>query len=246
MGAGTLGAAGAPDHKILRTESGRTVSVGTLALGGRQRPARRITVDIGACEGCHESAWAALTVEEARRLAGSLLSQAAAADRDGQPRVQTAGCVEVAHAGGESYAITTRGHALLADQPVDAGGGDAAPTPTELFVGSLASCVAFYTGRYLLRHGLKREGLHVGAEFALAADRPARVGAVRMRITVPGGVPARRRDGLLAVAAHCTVHNTLRREPEVTVELAAQEPAGLPAAAQAPAAEVQRERAGVA
>ena len=91
------------------------------------------------------------------RLAGSLLSQAAAADRDGQPGAQTAGCVEVAHAGGESYAITTRGHALLADQPIDEGARDAAATPTELFVGSLASCVAFYTGRYLLRHGLERE-----------------------------------------------------------------------------------------
>jgi hypothetical protein len=36
---------------------------------------------------------------------------------------------------------------------------------------------------------------------------------------VPGGIPAQRRDALLAVASHCTVHNTLRREPAVSFEL---------------------------
>ncbi len=224
MRAGTPGDPGARDHEAFRTTCGRTVRVGTLAPGGQERQAGRVTVEIGECPGCHDSARAALTVAEARRLAGSLLSLAAAADRDSRPWADTAGRVDVAHAGRESYAITTRGHALLADQPPDAGGGDAAATPTELLVGSLASCVAFYTGRYLLRHGLKRDGLRVHAEFAMAADRPARVAAVRMLITVPGGVPAQRRAALLAVASHCTVHNTLRQEPDVTVELAAQEP----------------------
>ena len=54
----------------------------------------------------------------------------------------------------------------------------------------------------------------------MAADRPARVGAVRLRIIVPGGVPAQRTDALLAVASHCTVHNTLRQQPDVSIELA--------------------------
>jgi uncharacterized OsmC-like protein len=36
---------------------------------------------------------------------------------------------------------------------------------------------------------------------------------------VPGGVPAQRRDALLAVASHCTVHNTLRQKPAVSIEL---------------------------
>ena len=108
---------------------------------------------------------------------------------------------------------------MLVDQAAADGGHDAAATPTELLVASLASCVAFYTGRYLLRHGLDRAGLTVTAEFAMAADRPARVGTVRLQITVPGGVPPQRTDALLAVASHCTVHNTLRQPPEVSIEL---------------------------
>ena len=97
---------------------------------------------------------------------------------------------------------------------------DTGATPTELLVASLTSCVAYYTGRFLVRHGLSRDGLEVMAEFTMATGRPARVDAVRLRITVPGGVPAERQAALLAVAAHCTVHNTLRQEPDVAIALA--------------------------
>nr|MDT0663529.1 hypothetical protein [Micromonospora sp. DSM 115978] len=59
--------------------------------------------------------------------------------------------IDVAYLAGESYRIGVRGHEMLVDQPVPQGGRDSAPTPTELFVASLASCVAFYAGRYLDR-----------------------------------------------------------------------------------------------
>ncbi|MFI6994999.1 OsmC family protein [Nonomuraea wenchangensis] len=126
--------------------------------------------------------------------------------------------VEVAHAGGESYLITVRGHTLVTGQPEQGGGDDAGATPTELFVASLASCVAYYAGRFLSRHGASREGLRVSAEFGLATDRPARVAAVRLRVAAPG-LPAERRPAFLAVISRCTVHNSLRRPPEVVIEL---------------------------
>ena len=55
------------------------------------------------------------------------------------------------------------------------------PTPTELFVASLASCVAFYAGRYLTRHGLSREGLGVSVAYEMATDRPARVANIWLK-----------------------------------------------------------------
>jgi putative redox protein len=94
--------------------------------------------------------------------------------------------VEVAYLGGESYAVAARGHALLTDQPTTTGGEDTAMGPVELLVTSLSSCVIFCAGRYRARHGLNRDGLHVTAEFGLAADRPARVGKIQLKIRVPG------------------------------------------------------------
>jgi len=127
--------------------------------------------------------------------------------------------IRVAHRGGHRFAVQIRGHELTVDQPRGSGGDDAGPTPTELFAASLASCVAFYAGRYLHRHGLERTGLRVRTEFTMATDRPARIDTVHVTVLPPPGLPEQRRAALLAVASHCTVHNTLRQPPEVVIGL---------------------------
>jgi len=126
--------------------------------------------------------------------------------------------MRVEHSGGDSFAINIRGHVITVDQPVSHGGDDAAATPTELFVASLASCVAFYARRFLARHNLPTEGLAVEATFEMGS-RPARVCGINVRLIVPEGVPAERREPLLAVATHCTVHNTLTSTPDVSITL---------------------------
>jgi uncharacterized OsmC-like protein len=125
--------------------------------------------------------------------------------------------VNVDYVDGEAYEIAIRGHRLRVDQPSEHGGGNTAPTPTEVFVGSLASCVAFYAGRYLSRHGFDRDGLQVHADYSMSTDRPARVAAIRMTVRPPRGFPAGRVPALTAVAAHCTVHNTIANEPDITI-----------------------------
>ena len=128
---------------------------------------------------------ATLTAAEARQLAVALLAEAAIAEHPGGR--WPAGQVTVTHVDGDSYAIVTRGHTVLVDQPAEAGGADTAATPTELFVGSLASCVAFYAGRFLQRHGLDR----TDCPSPLTSRWPPTGlpgGRVQLRITVPDGV----------------------------------------------------------
>ena len=128
--------------------------------------------------------------------------------------------MDVRFVAGEAYEVAVRGHRVLADQSAEAGGQDAAPTPTELFVASLAACAAFYAGRYLTRHGYSRDGLAVSADYEMAADRPARVASIRMTVRPPDDLPAERWPALRAVATHCTVHNTLAVRPAVSIDLA--------------------------
>jgi putative redox protein len=135
------------------------------------------------------------------------------------PEVPPRGLICVRHQGGDRFRIAIRQHDIRVDQPVEDGGEDTAPTPTELFAASLASCVAFYAHRFLDRHDIPADGLTVTADFAMA-DKPARVGEVGITINVPEAVPRERRPALLAVASHCTVHNTLEQPPKVTVALA--------------------------
>ncbi|WNM32553.1 OsmC family protein [Streptomyces sp. Li-HN-5-11] len=127
--------------------------------------------------------------------------------------------LEVTHVAGDAYDVHVRGHRIQVDQPTEAGGTDTAPTPTELFAASLATCVAFYAGRYLHRHGLPRAGLRVRVEYGMATDRPARITFVRVAVVPPPEFPEQRRAALLAVASHCTIHNTLDQPPEVAIGL---------------------------
>lgn len=127
--------------------------------------------------------------------------------------------IAVSHLVGDQFEVAVRGHRLRVDQPVADGGQDTAPTPTELFVSGLAACVAFYARRYLARHGLATNGLCAEADYDFASD-PTRVGGITVRLRVPHGVPQDRWPALLAVASHCTVHNTFKVPPAISIELA--------------------------
>jgi uncharacterized OsmC-like protein len=126
--------------------------------------------------------------------------------------------MDVRFVAGEAYEVMVRGHRVLVDQPADHGGADDGPTPTELFVASLAACVAFYAGRYLTRHGYSRDGLAVSAGYEMASDRPARVGNIRLTVRVPADLPSQRWAALRAVVSHCTVNNSLASPPSVTID----------------------------
>lgn len=127
--------------------------------------------------------------------------------------------LDVRHLEGDRFAIEVRGHIITVDQPADAGGEDSAPTPTELFLAGLASCVAFYARRYLARHTLASEGLAVSLHYE-TGGRPNRVTRISIDVTPPAEFPLDRLDAFLAVASHCTVHNTLADAPPIRVTLA--------------------------
>ncbi len=123
------------------------------------------------------------------------------------------------HLDGDRFAIEIRDHVVTVDQPLSDGGEDTGPTPTELFIASLASCVAFYARRYLARHQLPTVGLTVSAQYTFASH-PSRVSEITLTIQPPAGLPEERLAPLLAMASHCTVHNTLANPPTVAIALA--------------------------
>lgn len=131
---------------------------------------------------------------------------------------EVVGVVNISYVHGEAYDIDVRHHRLRVDQPRYLG-TDTAPTPVELFVASLASCVAFYAGRYLDRHAYGREGLAARAEFRMAEEEPSRLASIRIHLRVPPEVPPDRIPALRAVASHCTVHNSLLQPPGFDIDV---------------------------
>jgi len=124
----------------------------------------------------------------------------------------------VAYKGGSRFDITSGSHTVVADQPVEDGGQDAGMSPVELFVGSLASCIGYFVGRYCARHKIACEGFTVDAEWSYA-EQPHRVGSLSMRINLPAQLTPDQRERLLKVAHGCTVHQSIAVPPAIRIDL---------------------------
>jgi uncharacterized OsmC-like protein len=123
----------------------------------------------------------------------------------------------VRHEHGDRFTISVRGHDITIDQPLGDGGDDGGPTPSELFVASLAGCVGFFAERFLVRHDIPTVGLGVHATYAYAEDVPSRVASIDVELAIPDGFPESKIPTLMRVVDRCTVHNSLRQAPQVRI-----------------------------
>ena len=127
--------------------------------------------------------------------------------------------LSVSHHGGTRYDIVSGSHLIVTDQPVEDGGEDAGVSPVELFVGSVASCVAYFVGRFCSRHRISQAGLRVEADWDMV-ENPHRVGHIGLSIHVSHPLTPELTERLLKVAYGCTVHHSLTIAPTIDVALA--------------------------
>jgi uncharacterized OsmC-like protein len=125
--------------------------------------------------------------------------------------------ITVSHVRGDRFTARVRGHEITVDQPRESGGEDAAATPTELFAAALATCVAFYAGRFLRRHADPELAFGVTCDFRMSDEPPARLAAIDISVDVPTALSDDIRAALQRAADHCTLHNTLRGPPPVRI-----------------------------
>jgi putative redox protein len=103
-----------------------------------------------------------------------------------------------------------RQHQLNADEPLDEGGDDSAPSPQELLAASLASCTAITMEMYAQRKGWDIGGVEVEAEYT-----PAERGCptkFSLTLRLPSDLTDEQVERLRVIAAKCPVHRTLDGE----------------------------------
>ena len=106
---------------------------------------------------------------------------------------------------GYQTAMTARTHTFMADEPLDLGGTDTAPTPIELLMGSLASCTAITLRMYAQRKAWPLEGVDVQVAYT-STPMPTFV----KHITVRGTLDAMQQARLLQIAEACPIAKLLR------------------------------------
>ena len=132
--------------------------------------------------------------------------------------------VKITHLDRVKFAIKSRSHTIVCDQPADNGGEDSGMTPPELLLASLGSCAAFYAVQYLKTRNLAESGVEVTVT-AEKLKQPARLGNFRVHVVCPVSLTEAHTEGLMRSVHHCLIHNTLLTPSEIEVELAIAEPA---------------------
>jgi putative redox protein len=114
-------------------------------------------------------------------------------------------------------AINIRNHTLTADETLDRGGTDTAPTPMEMLLGALGACIVITIQMYAQRKNWPLEAVNVtlSLERFKKEDYPAYTGdagfvnEIRQEVTLKGNLTDEQRARLLEIGNRCPVHRTL-------------------------------------
>ena len=109
-------------------------------------------------------------------------------------------------------------HTLTIDVPPAMGGNDRGPTPPELFIASLGSCVGAFVASYCAKSGVDATDLRVDVSFD-KEENPTRLVNVQVTIFLPHGECKNRRQAMQRVAEHCPVHETIATMGDVEMKI---------------------------
>ena len=119
--------------------------------------------------------------------------------------------------------IRAGAHTFIADEPHDAGGGDAGPDPYSLLLAALGACTSMTLQIYARRKAwpletvtvrLRHSRIHA-QDCSDCATTLGRIDQIERYITLTGTLDAEQKARLLEIAQHCPVHKTLTTEVSI-------------------------------
>jgi len=111
--------------------------------------------------------------------------------------------------------VSAGGARFLADEPVNAGGLGAGPTPYDLLSAALGACTAMTLRLYTRRKGWPVRRIRVGVGHTKAAGQQPPDAFVR-EISLDGELTLEQRQRLIQIAERCPVHDSLKRGASIS------------------------------
>jgi len=117
-------------------------------------------------------------------------------------------------------------HHLRADEPVSAGGGNAAPGPYDYLLIALGVCTSMTVGLYARRKQWPLENITVSLRHSRihAKDceecetKEGMLDRIETEIELTGSLSSEQRAKLIEIAAKCPVHRTLKSEINIRLQ----------------------------
>ncbi|MDI6775764.1 MAG: OsmC family protein [Syntrophales bacterium] len=127
--------------------------------------------------------------------------------------------ISIKHESGLCFSVSVRGHRFLVDMGEDAGGADQGPSPAEILVASLGSCVGAHIVRYCQTSKIPYEGMELNLTFQIADEgNRKRISNIVGDISLPQD-SGPRSSAVLRAGQNCIVRNTLARGPEIDLDI---------------------------
>lgn len=116
--------------------------------------------------------------------------------------------------GGRKVDVHMEGMVIHTDQPVKDGGQGSAPTPSQLFLASIASCAGYYALIFCEKRGIDTRGM--GLEMRLAKDDTTKlIRTMTLVLTLPDHFPEKYRPAILKAMDACWVKKHLVDPPRI-------------------------------
>jgi len=125
--------------------------------------------------------------------------------------------IAVSFPGGVAVEAALKGHTVRTDQPAPLG-ADSAPSPFDLFLASIATCMGYYALRFCQERGIATDGLGLSLETVRDEERK-RLATIKVALAVPSAFPERYREAIRRAVDQCAVKKHMVEPPtfELTV-----------------------------
>lgn len=123
--------------------------------------------------------------------------------------------------GRETYTsrMTMRGHVVHGDEPIENGGKDAGPTPTELVLSGLAACTVSTLRMYADRKGWDVDQIEVDLSIDISKTDTEQSARIKSVIAITGEITEDQKMRMLDIARKCPVHKLLTNPIEIDSKL---------------------------
>ena len=122
--------------------------------------------------------------------------------------------------------VTSGKHRLQADEPVSAGGNDAAPGPYDYLLIALGVCTSMTVGLYARRKKIPLEDIVVSLshsrihaeDCAECETKTGMLDRIDLRLNLTGPLTPEQHAKLMEIAGKCPVHRTLKSEIDIRLQ----------------------------